>query len=193
VVDGDAVLVDRLRAGDVSTLVSLIERHQPAMLRLAQSIVGSRAVAEEVTQDTWLAVMCGIARFEGRSSFRTWLFHILVNRAHSSVVHERRAGRPFEPVVAGCVDDGEWAGPPDGWSGHADDRLAADVLTARVRRVLDELPATQRRVVWLRDVEGRSAADVSSILGVTGGNQRVLLHRGRTRLRRLLAAEGPVT
>lgn len=187
--DGDAVLLDRLRSGDESAFRSLVVCYQPSMLRLAESIVGSRAVAEEVTQDTWLAVVRGVDRFEGRSTFKTWLFHILVNRARTSAGRESRAGRPDEHVEERFDRDGEWADPPDGWAARADDRIVATQLVGRVRALLGELPDAQRQVVLLRDVEGLSADDVSGIMGLTGGNQRVLLHRGRARLRQLLALE----
>src|SRR5882672_6013438 len=98
-VDDDADLVDRLRAGDESAFVALVGRYQPRMLRLAEATVGSRAVAEEVTQDTWLAVLRGVERFEGRSSLKTWLFHILLNRARSAASREQRAGRPDGDIV----------------------------------------------------------------------------------------------
>src|SRR5438128_11733791 len=96
----DADLVARLRAGDEAAFAELVRRHHPRMVRLAEATVGSRAVAEEVAQDTWLAVVRGVAAFEGRSSFRTWLFHILLNRARSTVGREQRAGRPDETVGA---------------------------------------------------------------------------------------------
>src|ERR1051325_8128478 len=92
-VDDDADLVDRLRAGEESAFVALVQRYQPRMLRLAEMTVGSRTVAEEATQDTWLAVVRGVERFEGRSSFKTWLFHVLLNRARTSARSEQRAGR----------------------------------------------------------------------------------------------------
>ncbi len=187
--DGDADLVERLRLGDESAFVMLITRYQPPMLRLAEATVGSRAVAEEVTQDTWLAVMRGVERFEGRSTFKTWLFHILMNRARTAANSEQRAGRPDEHVEERFDTDGEWDSPPEQWADRAEDRLVAEHLAARVQQLLPELPETQRQVVLLRDVEGLAPHDVAALVGVSAGNQRVLLHRGRARLRQLLTNE----
>jgi RNA polymerase sigma-70 factor (ECF subfamily) len=187
--DDDADLVDRLRAGDESAFVALIELYQSRLLRLAQVTVGSRAVAEEVTQDTWLAVVRGVERFEGRSSFKTWLFHILLNRARSTVGRELRAGRPERMVEERFDGAGAWIAPPEPWADRADDRVVAERLAARVQELLPQLPDGQRQVVVLRDLEGLSADDVASLVGISGGNQRVLLHRGRAQLRQLLAAE----
>jgi RNA polymerase sigma-70 factor, ECF subfamily len=188
-VDDDLALVDRLRAGDETAFVEVVRRYQPRLLRLAQATVGSRAVAEEVCQDTWLAVFRGVERFEGRSSFKTWLFRVLINRAHTSAAREQRAGRPDEDVVERFDSDGEWAEPPVPWSERVDDRLVAERLAHRVHDLLPELPDQQRQVVVLRDVEGLDSADVATLLGITEGNQRVLLHRGRARLRQCLAVE----
>ena len=194
-VDADADLLDRLRSGDETAFVALVQRYQGRLLRLAENTVGSRAVAEEAVQDTWLAVVRGVERFEGRSSFKTWLFHILINRSRTAGWREHRAG------VAGVeesVDEwfeerfdekGAWITPPEPWTDAADDRLVAEGLAERVQQLLPELPEGQRRVVLLRDVEGLSAAEVATLLAVSDGHQRVLLHRGRTRLRQLLADE----
>jgi RNA polymerase sigma-70 factor (ECF subfamily) len=184
-------LVDRLRGGDEQAFVELVGRYQPSLLRFAQSLVGSRAVAEEVVQDTWLAVVRGVERFEGRSSFKTWLFRILVNRARSAEGREQRAGRPeVLDDVAGRFDaDGAWATPPVPWADRAEDRIVAQRLAERVRSLLPELPESQRQVVVLRDVEGLGAAEVAALLGISDGNQRVLLHRARARVRGLLEAE----
>ena len=192
-VDADAELIDRLRAGDEKAFVALVHRYQPRLLRLAESTVGSRAVAEEAVQDTWLAVVRGVDRFEGRSSFKTWLFHILLNRARTAGWREQRAGILGSEDGVGVEErfdnKGAWVTPPEPWSDRADDRLVAERLAARVQELLPELPEGQRRVVLLRDVEGLPPAEVASLVGVTDGHQRVLLHRGRTRLRQLLAAE----
>jgi RNA polymerase sigma-70 factor, ECF subfamily len=187
--DDDADLVDRLRAGDESAFVALIERYQQRMLRLAELTVGSRAVAEEVTQDTWLAVVRGVERFEGRSSLKTWLFHILLNRARSTVGRELRAGRPEQQIDERFDKSGAWVTPPETWADRADDRVVAEHLAERVQALLPQLPDSQRQVVVLRDLEGLSADDVTAILGISDGNQRVLLHRGRAKLRQLLSAE----
>jgi RNA polymerase sigma-70 factor, ECF subfamily len=188
-VDNDLGLVARLRAGDESAFVELLCQYQPRLLRLAEATVGSRAVAEEVCQDTWLAVVKGVERFEGRSSFKTWLFRVLLNRAHTSAGREQRAGRPDSEVVERFDTNGAWTEPPPPWSERVDDRLVAERLARRVHQLLPELPEQQRQVVLLRDVEGLSPDDVTSILGITDGNQRVLLHRGRAKLREWLTVE----
>src|SRR5207244_4068840 len=169
-VDDDAGLVDRLRAGDESAFVEIVRRYQARMLRLAEATVGSRAVAEEVTQDTWLAVVRGVERFEGRSSLKTWLFHILLNRARTAANREQRAGRPDDTIVEGRFDrSGAWATPPEPWADRVDDRLLAEHLAIRVKALLPALPDSQRQVVVLRDVEGLSADDVAGIVGVSDG------------------------
>ena len=189
--DADVGLVDRLRAGDEAAFVELVRRYQVRLLRVAEATVHSRAVAEEVTQETWLAVCRGVDRFEGRSSFATWMFSILMNRARSAVSREQRAGTPAPaPALEERFDgSGGWVTPPEPWWDRADDRLVAEQLAARVGPLLVELPEAQRQVVLLRDIEGLSPADVAALVGVTDGHQRVLLHRGRTRLRALLASE----
>jgi RNA polymerase sigma-70 factor (ECF subfamily) len=185
----DSELVTRLQAGDESAFVELVTLYQGRLVRLAQTVVGSRAVAEEVTQDTWLAVLRGVERFEGRSSFQTWLFRILLNRARSAIGREQRAGRPDDTVEERFDASGAWASPPVPWADQVDDRMVAEELAARVHDLLPELPEHQRQVVVLRDVDGVSAEDVASLLGISDGNQRVLLHRGRARLRALLTTE----
>ena len=188
-VDDDVGLVERLRAGDESAFTELVRRYQPRLLRLAEATVGSRAVAEEVCQDTWLAVVRGVERFEGRSSFKTWLFRILLNRARTSAGKEQRAGRPDDDVVERFDASGAWSAPPTPWADQVDERIVAERLARRVHELLPELPDQQRQVVILRDVEELDPADVASMLGVTDGHQRVLLHRGRAKLRALLSAE----
>jgi RNA polymerase sigma-70 factor (ECF subfamily) len=189
VVADDAELVDRLRAGEEGAFVELVARYQAPLLRLAEVTVGSRAVAQEVTQDTWLAVVRGVDRFEGRSSFKTWLFHILLNRARSAASKEQRAGRPQDLPDERFDANGAWAEPPEPWADRADDRLVAAELATKVKALLPQLPDAQRQVVLLRDVEGLPAAEVCRLLDVNDGHQRVLLHRGRARLRALLTEE----
>jgi RNA polymerase sigma-70 factor (ECF subfamily) len=186
----EAELVERLRAGDEEAFATLVRLYQARLLRLAESIVNSRAVAEEVVQDTWIAVIRGVDRFEGRSSFKTWLFHLLVNRARTTAGREHRTAS----LPEGDLDDrfdgsGAWSTPPAPWADQVDDRLVADRLARRVQEILPSLPATQRQVVVLRDVEGLDPTDVSRLLGLTDGNQRVLLHRGRAKIRQYLAQE----
>lgn len=192
----DAELLRRLRTGDERAFVALVERYNGSMLRLALLFVPSRAVAEEVVQDTWLAVLRGLAAFEGRSSLRTWIFTILVNRARSTGVREQRS---FPVADAGPVVDasrfgpgGAWSAPPDHWIEEAEDRIDAGKLADLLRSAVGGLPARQREVVLLRDVEGMSSADVCSVLAISEANQRVLLHRGRGKLRQVLESElGP--
>ena len=188
-VDDDVALVARLQAGDESAFADLVRRYQPQLLRLAEATVGSRAVAQEVTQDTWLAVVRGVDRFEGRSSFKTWLFHILLNRARTTAGKEQRAGRPAEDVGERFDANGAWVDPPEPWSDRAEDRLVAEQLASRVKALLPRLPEGQRQVVLLRDVEGLPGSEVCRLLALSDGNQRVLLHRGRARLRALLDGE----
>jgi RNA polymerase sigma-70 factor, ECF subfamily len=191
--DEDAALVKRLRAGDDDAFMKLVERYQGSMLRLARSFVGSGAVAEEVVQDTWIGVLRGIDRFEGRSSFKTWLLRILVNRAKSTGVREDRsiAIGDAGPAVDSARFDGAgaWMAPPEHWIEDSDDRLWAESMADEIQSALDELPGRQREVVLLRDVDGLTSEEVSEVLDISEGNQRVLLHRGRSRLRQALESE----
>jgi len=191
--DADAELLDRLRAGDEQAFVMLVCRYRDSMLRLAAGYVPSRAVAEEVVQDTWVGVLRGLSGFEGRSSVRTWLFRILVNRARTAGARERRAVAVSEvgPAVDPARFDqtGHWAVPPERWIEEADDRLVAAKMAHRVRSAIEDLPGRQREVVTLRDVEGLSSDEVCSVLEITEANQRVLLHRGRSRVRQALETE----
>jgi len=192
-VDDDMELLQRLRASDEQAFVILVRRYHDPMLRLACGFVPSRAVAEEVVQDTWMGVLRGISGFEGRSSLRTWLFRILVNRARTAGERERRSvaiGDAGPAVDQSRFDDaGSWAAPPEQWIEDTDDRLRAGKLAGRIRSAIEELPARQREVVTLRDVEGLSSHEVCHVLEITDGNQRVLLHRGRSRVRQVLETE----
>jgi RNA polymerase sigma-70 factor (ECF subfamily) len=150
-------------------------------------------VAEEVAQEAWLALLRGLDGFEGRSSLRTWLYRIVVNRAISAGVRER----VHLPVDDGELEDdngrfsqdGWWVTPPTPWADEVVDRIAAGDVAARIRDLIAELPPAQRQVVTLRDVEGLTSVEVCAILGITDGNQRVLLHRARARIRALLEEE----
>jgi len=186
----DGEIVARLQAGDEAAFAALVRQYQPSLLRLARQMVASSAVAEEVVQDTWLAVVRGVERFEGRSSLKTWLFRILANRARTSIGRELRSGPlPLDEVTERFDRSGAWVTPPVPWSDEAEDRIVAARLAAKVNEVLPTLPEAQRQVMVLRDVEGLSAADVATVLGLTDGNQRVLLHRARARIRQHLDAE----
>lgn len=187
-------LLERLRTGDEAAFSELVRTYQTRMLRLARGFVPNQVVAEEVVQDTWLGVVRGLDRFEGRSSVATWLFTILVNRAKSAGQRERRHWSVGELSASheafGHFDaGGAWAPAPEAWAEEAEDRRVAEKLAARARTCLDELPAAQRDVVLLRDVEGLDAAEVCSVLGISDANQRVLLHRGRARVRSALGEE----
>jgi len=188
--DEEGELVARLRAGDEQAFVALVARHHSSMLGLARAFVSSPAVAEEVVQDTWLGVVRGIDGFAGRSSFRTWLFHILVNRARSTGAREHRSvaiGDAAPAVDRSRFDaSGAWMAPPQHWVEDSEDRLSAEALADRIHVALEELPPRQREVVTLRDVDGLSSREVCEVLDISEGNQRVLLHRGRSRLREAL-------
>jgi RNA polymerase sigma-70 factor, ECF subfamily len=195
----DHELVQRLREGDESAFVELIDRYGATMLRVAQMYVRDRASAEEVVQETWLAVVNGIDRFEERSSLKTWLFRILTNRAKT---RGQRDGRmvPFS-ALAGAGDEpdpavdpdrflgpdsphpGAWAAPPVAWP---QEKLLEKETLGVIEMAIDELPEAQRDVILLRDVDGWTPMEVSDALGITDGNQRVLLHRARSRVRAAL-------
>jgi RNA polymerase sigma-70 factor (ECF subfamily) len=196
----DHALVAGLRAGDRQAFETLIERHHATMLRVASLFVRDRAVAEEVVQETWLAVLEGIDRFEERSSLKTWIFRILTNRAKTRAQREGRsvpvsALRPQadEPAVdadrflgAGDREPGAWASPPRDWETIPEERLLSQETLGVVARAIEELPAAQRVVIRLRDVDGWTAEEVRDVLDITDGNQRVLLHRARSKVRQAL-------
>jgi RNA polymerase sigma-70 factor (ECF subfamily) len=179
--------VARLRAGDESAFTLLVDRHHASMIRLARGYVRSQAVAEEVAQEAWLGLLRGLSRFEARSSLRTWLFRIVVNRAISTGLREHRH-LPVDDSELGHRDgrfsqDGWWVTPPAHWADEALDRISARDLASRALAAIEELPAAQRAVVTLRDVEGLDSVQVCDVLGISAGNQRVLLHRGRASIR----------
>ena len=196
-------LIDRLRGGDEAAFVCLVNAYSASLRRLALAFMPNDAVADEVVQETWLAVLTGIARFEGRSSVKTWIFKILANRAKTRAIRERRTINfseledPFEPdepavdparflPVSHPTWPGHWASPLDSWSASAEDAVVGRETMGVLQRELDRLPASQRVVVTLRDVQGWPAAEVCEVLGLSEANQRVLLHRGRSRLRGVL-------
>ncbi len=191
--DDDSELLDRLRAGEEEAFLALVERHQAMLLRLASSFVSSNALAEEVVQDTWLGVLRGIDGFEGRSTLKTWLLRILVNRARSTGAREGRtvAVGDAGPVVDGSRFDasGAWMAPPQHWVEDSDSRMVAESAAPALQDALDALPHRQREVVMLRDVDGLTSREVCQVLEISEANQRVLLHRGRSRLRAALEAQ----
>lgn len=194
--DHDTTLVTRLAAVDPPAFGMLVDRLQGRLLRLAMGFVGERSVAEEVVQDTWVAVFKGLAAFEGRSSLDTWVFSILCNRARTRGVREKRTV-PFSAIS----DDGgeavlererfdakgRWASPPRRWDEEDPEKLLLrrEVMVV-LKDAIDNLPATQRIVITLRDVEGLDSAEVCNVLEISETNQRVLLHRARARLRTAL-------
>ena len=186
-------MVRRLRSGDEQAFAKLVERYHPAMVRLARGYVRTREVAEEVAQEAWLGLLRGLEGFEGRSSLRTWLFRIVVNRAISAGVHERQHlpvdDSELEDEAGRFSQDGWWVIPPAHWADEAVERLSAPEVAARIRQLVDGLPMGQRQVVTLQDVEGLSSVDVCTILGISDGNRRVLLHRARARIRRQIERE----
>jgi RNA polymerase sigma-70 factor (ECF subfamily) len=186
----DVDLLTLLQAGDEDAFVSLVARYQEQMTRLARTFTPSHAVAEEAVQETWLGVVRGVERFDGRSTFKTWLFRVLVNRSITAGVKERRSPQSMDlgPTVDASrfAADGAWVDPPDRWVGEADDRLIAEAWAPVLREALDDLPPRQRQVVVLRDVEALPSTEVCDLLDLSEANQRVLLHRGRARLRAAL-------
>jgi len=193
-------LVAALRRGEESAFAMLIEQYHPALLRLASMYVPSRVVAEEVVQETWLGVLQGLARFEGRASLKTWIFRILTNRAKTRGMRESRS-IPFSAVWNADADPGEpairadrffppehedagwWSSYPQNWDDLPEDRLLSQELRARIQQAIDGLPPSQREVISLRDVEGWAPGEVCQALGISEANQRVLLHRARSKVR----------
>jgi RNA polymerase sigma-70 factor, ECF subfamily len=196
----DEETVAALRAGDEGTFRELFARSYPMMKRVARAYVASDAVAEEIVQETWMAIVTGLDRFEGRSALGTWMYSILTNQAKTHSARERRAV-PFSSVApsdAGeaAVDPdrfqkndeawpGHWAIPPRPWQ-KPERRLLSLEARDHLRSALAQLPDRQRLIVGLRDVDGQSAEEVCDLLGLSQENQRVLLHRGRSRLRAVL-------
>lgn len=202
-VDPDAALLARLRCGDELAFRTLVERYSAMMLRVARLHVRDRQAAEEVVQETWLAVVKGLERFEERSTLKTWLFRILTNRAKSRGEREARCV-PFSALVAADVagDDpavspdrfqgpdarypGGWAAPPPRWETLPHERLLSQETLQRVEEAIELLPPAQREVIRLRDIDGWDSDEVCELLGLSHGNQRVLLHRARSKVRAAL-------
>ena len=192
--------LDALRAGDEEAFMALVRRHQAAMVRVAQIYVSRRDVAEEVVQEAWVGVLRGLDRFEGRSSLKTWLFRIVVNLAKTRAVREGRtipfsALRTPESVPEPAVEPERFRPPDDArWPGHwaskpvewPEARLLESESLARIKDAIEALPDNQRAVITLRDVEGWSSEEVCNALELSETNQRVLLHRARSKVRRAL-------
>jgi RNA polymerase sigma-70 factor, ECF subfamily len=198
---GDEELLDALRRGDERAFVALVRRYGGLMQRVALTYVRTPAVAEEVVQETWCAVLTGLDRFEGRAALKTWLFRILTNRAKTRGQREARTV-PFSSLSSDDDGDegpsvdpdrflpadhphwpGHWAAGPAQWSAVPDERLLAREVRSQIRRAIDQLPERQQAVIVMRDVEGWPPEEVCEVLALSEGNQRVLLHRARSHVR----------
>jgi RNA polymerase sigma-70 factor (ECF subfamily) len=189
----DLALARRIAAGEEAAFLALLEAVGPALKRLTRSLVGNAAVAEEVLQETWAIIVDGVGTFEGRSSLKTWACRILINTAKKRTAREARSvpmsslGDGDEPTVdpSRFGPEGFWAAPPNRLGeGQSPEGLAVrKEVRELIQKSLEELPEAQRMVVTLRDVEGWDSAEVCNALDLTETNQRVLLHRGRARLR----------
>jgi RNA polymerase sigma-70 factor, ECF subfamily len=196
----ETALIARLRSGDEAAFNSLVADLYPSMLAVARGYVRSRAVAEEVVQESWLGVLKGLDRFEGRSSLRTWVLKIVANVARTRAVREARSvplstfedegGRPaVDPSRFRGPDQafpGHWLSPPADWRRLPEERLTSLETLAVVQAAIGQLPEAQRLVITMRDVAGVDSDDVCDALGISAGNQRVLLHRARARVREAL-------
>ncbi len=198
----DARVIASLRAGDEVAFETLVREYGPAMLRVASLHVRSRAVAEEVVQEAWLGVLRGVGRFEGRSALKTWIFRILTNTAKTRGERESRT-LPFSALA---VDDaggdepaveperfategrwpGHWTSPPSSWSELPESRLLGAETRAVIDRAIANLPAAQGTVITMRDIEGFDSDEVCNALEISETNQRVLLHRARSKVRNAL-------
>ena len=200
--DADRALVALLRAGDEAAFMMLVERYHGQLVRVAMMYVASRDVAEDVAQETWLGVLKGLERFEGRSSLRTWIFRILANIARTRGVREARSV-PFSALAHEEVDReeaavdparfqsggesaGAWLLAPTHWDELPESALTSAETLALVRTAIDALPPAQRQVIQLRDIDGWAAEEVCNVLELSETNQRVLLHRARSKVRRAL-------
>jgi len=195
-------LLQSLRDGDEKAFTGLVEQYHSSLVRLAQLYVYDEAIAEEIAQETWLAALQGLNRFEGRSSLKTWIFTILTNKAKTRRQRENRSISFFEldeiesqaPTVVPerFVDDpgekwvGHWKAKPASWAGIPEDEMLSRETMDVIRKATASLPENQRAVITLRDIEELSSDEVCNILGVSETNQRVLLHRARARVRQVL-------
>lgn len=185
----DAEMLQLLVAGDERAFIEIVTRYHETLVRVARYYVNSEASAEDVAQETWIAVLRGVDRFEGRSSFKTWLLRILVNRARATGVKEHRV-IPTDPLLqdrsvnASRFDKGgAWLEPPIPFTEQVDNGMVNGPIVRLVHEAIARLPESARAVVTLRDVEGLSTAEVAELLDLTEANVRVILHRGRARIR----------
>ena len=199
----DERLIRALRGRNETAFAALVDRYHGQLIRLAMAYVSSRAVAEEVVQETWIGVLQGIDRFEGRAAFRTWLFRILTNQAKRRGERESRSV-PFSALAPTRSDDngpavdpdrflpeghpyaGHWTAHPRDWQQTPEERLLSKETRDLVRQAIEALPPNQRLVITMRDVEGWPADEVCNVLALSETNQRVLLHRARSKVRRSL-------
>jgi RNA polymerase sigma-70 factor (ECF subfamily) len=196
----ETALIVALRSGDERIFAELVDQHTPSLLRVARSYVPSHQIAEEVVQETWIALVKGIATFEGRCSLRTWLFTVMINIAKTRGVRERRdAETAVAAYTGGTVDPARFRAAGDEYPGHwkpeqtpapfpdtPEGSVLGRELIAIARAALDTLPDRQRTVVTLRDLLGFDSAEVCELLAISVANQRVLLHRGRAAVREIL-------
>jgi RNA polymerase sigma-70 factor (ECF subfamily) len=201
--DDERQLLAALRVGDEQAFGRLVEQYHGSLLRVARTYVRTAASAEEVVQDTWLGVLRGLDSFRGDSSLKTWIFRILANQAKTRALRERRSV-PFSALVAddgwSAADEdrflpedhpewpGHWASAPASWRELPEQRLLAGETLECIRTAIEALPTAQRQVISLRDVEGWPAEEVCELLGLSDGNQRILLHRARSKVRAALEA-----
>ena len=190
----DAELLVRLQGGDRDAFTQLVTRYQDPLVRLARYYVASEASAQDVAQETWIAVLRGLERFEGRSSFKTWLFHIAANRARTKGVREHRSipvdlGSDQSLLAGRFNQGGMWSDPPVPFSDSVDDALDNAPIVALVHQSIARLPDVARAVVTLRDVQGLSTGEVASLLTLSEANVRVILHRARSRIRSEVEAQ----
>lgn len=201
----DRAVLEALRRGDETAFRMLVEKHHPSMLRVARLFVPNASVAEEVVQDTWLAVFQGLDRFEERSSLKTWIFRILANRARSRAVREART-LPFSALAeseSGSAESavdaahfhgaegpfpGHWTRRPAPWGSDPERWVLAREAVACAERAIEGLPPAQRAVITMRDVLDLPSAEVCNALEISETHQRVLLHRARAKVRRALAS-----
>ncbi len=193
----ESQLIAALRAGNQTAFATLVERHTPALLRVARGYVANHSIAEEVVQETWIALIKGLAGFEGRSSLRTWLFAVMVNIAKTRGMRERRDADAIAALAGGTVAPerfhrpgeigaGSWKYPPAPFPDSPEGSVLATELRDVAQCEVDKLPARQRTVVTLRDMLGFDSAEVCELLDISVANQRVLLHRGRAAIRQVL-------
>ena len=200
----DTALVERLRNRDEAAFLEIVQRHHGSLVRLAQSFVNNKGVAEEVAQETWVAVLQGIDRFEGRSSLKTWIFQILINRAKTRGAREARSinfsgmndvnsecgyssvdpSRFLSPDDSQCP--GGWVSQPQEWDMTPEQLLLSEECRTFIEQAIASLPELQRQVITLRDVQGWENQEICGVLRISEANCRVLLHRGRSRVRQVL-------